>query len=106
MGHLVTLIRQSQSQSRNLFNISLSVTDSLGCVGIGRDTAIVYDLPEADFEVLATCTETISTVNDLSQPANATQVIETWIWDFDEGSGDEVIVPPLTTTFTQDGIHI
>ena len=88
-----------------VYNVSLSVTDSLGCVGIGRDTAIVYDLPEADFEVLATCTETISTINDLSQPANATQVIGTWIWDFDEGSGDEVIIPPLTTTFTQDGIH-
>ena len=88
-----------------IYLISLSITDSLGCVGIGRDTAIVYDLPEADFEVLATCTETVSTVNDLSQPADFGQPLLTWTWDFDEGSGDEVITPPLTTTFAQGGIH-
>ncbi|HAB90476.1 MAG TPA: hypothetical protein DCF84_08055, partial [Bacteroidetes bacterium] len=88
-----------------IYLVSLSITDSLGCVGIGRDTAIVYDLPEADFEVLATCTETVSTVNDLSQPADPNQALLTWTWDFDEGSGDEVIIPPLTTTFNQGGIH-
>ena len=88
-----------------IYLVSLSITDSLGCVGTGRDTAIVYDLPEADFEVLATCTETISTVNDLSQPAEVGQPLLIWTWDFDEGNGDEVIGPPLTTTFTQDGIH-
>ena len=88
-----------------IYLVSLSITDSLGCVGIARDTAVVYDLPEADFEVLATCTETASTVNDLSQPAALDQALLTWTWDFDEGSGDEVIIPPITTTFTQDGIH-
>lgn len=88
-----------------IYLVSLAVTDSLGCVGIGRDTAVVYDLPQADFEILATCTETIATINDLSQSTNATQVIETWIWDFDEGSGDESITPPLTTIFNQSGIH-
>jgi gliding motility-associated-like protein len=70
--------------SSGLFNVSLTVTSSFGCVGNVIQPVNVYALPIANFTSTNACLNTATNFNDLSTVPGST--ITGWVWGFGDGS--------------------
>jgi PKD repeat protein len=81
--------------SGGTFTSSLVVTTALGCQDSVAIDVIVYPKPETDFTWMDAC------LNDAHTFADATtisgSILNTWEWDFGDGSGTSVVQNPIYT---------
>ncbi|MBK7174406.1 MAG: PKD domain-containing protein, partial [Bacteroidales bacterium] len=64
-----------------IFNVTLTVTNSLGCISSETQVINVFGGPEADFYHSGNCSESPVTFTDISTVANP-QAIVGWSWNF------------------------
>jgi len=65
--------------------VSLVIQDSNGCIDSISHLVNLHPQPVADFSATIACSESSTQFSDLSVPAFGT--IQTWNWDFGDGSG-------------------
>ena len=76
------------------YNVTLTITNSFGCINSITKPAIVNNLPMAYFMGTNTCIGDTTFFSDFSFSTNAN--INTWVWDFGDGTG----------SFSQNPFHI
>ncbi|WP_159038664.1 PKD domain-containing protein, partial [Brumimicrobium mesophilum] len=97
----------SSSQNPNVsfttpgaYNVQLKVSTNNSCIDSITKTVIVHPSPIADFDFDTFCIDVISDFVDLSS-SNGGTLIDSWIWDFDDGSTSVLENP--THIYTIDG---
>jgi len=79
-------------KSPGIFNVSLSVTDTVGCENIIQHVVTINALPVAHFDAgSANCAGSIVSFNELTS-TSAGYVVR-WIWDFGDGKSQTVEHP-------------
>ena len=74
-----------QFSTTGLYNVSLVVEDSYGCVDTSEQLVEIYNLPQAGFSPIDDCYSSDYPFTDQSTIANGS--VDTWQWDFgDAGS--------------------
>jgi len=87
-----------------LFNVTLTVVDSLGCVKTTSKPVIVNPKPVAEFSFTTSCVGSPVSFTDHSYvppAAGSSTYIQTWQWDFGDGS----TIPPISFPATPDITH-
>lgn len=74
------------------FNVTLSVTDSAGCSDSLTQAVTVYPLPVAAFVSDSICSGETAIFADSSTTVTGT--IDTWSWNFGDGSGTSAVQHP------------
>jgi gliding motility-associated-like protein len=75
----------------NIYNASLTVTNSLGCIDDTIKPVYVSPIPVADFSFRDTCDGVSIVLSDLSIPGFG--VITNWNWDFGDGNNSPLQNP-------------
>ncbi len=72
--------------SKGSYTIQLIVTSAAGCQGEMQDTIYIHPVPQSDFTIGASCTDSIVLFSDQSTISEGT--VASWNWNFgDFGSG-------------------
>ncbi len=77
------------------FNVTLIATDSNGCPDTIVQTVTVNPQPLADFLTDTVCSGDATSFTDLSSAMTGT--IQTWSWDFGDGTGSSSLQNPVYT---------
>ncbi len=86
-----TSVQQSPSHTymgEGVFDVSLIVTSNYGCKDTANVDAVVWPLPEVDFDPTDVCLGENSQFSDQTQLSNqfTTNNAANWEWDFDDGN--------------------
>jgi len=96
---------QHNYASHGIFNVTLTIVNSNGCIHTVTKPVTVYPKPVPDFTVSqAACVGLpVNYYNQSFVPAGFSSYIDQWIWDFGDGSGlvtiDFPVNPNVTHTF-------
>lgn len=88
--------------STGTFNVSFTVTSSIGCFATITKTVGVFPLPVANFSVSNACLNLSAQFTDLSNPGPGA-TIQSWIWAFGDGSPIKTTQAP-THTYALTGV--
>jgi gliding motility-associated-like protein len=86
------------------FNVTLTVTSDFGCSNTVVIPTIVYPAPIADFSAPISCPDDTVQYTDLSSVSSGT--IVSWIWDFDDGTQDNVQNPIHQFQVLDDSFYV
>ncbi|MBC7936798.1 MAG: PKD domain-containing protein [Rhizobacter sp.] len=90
------------------FTVRLIITDILGCQDtLTKSAYIRIDGPTASFtpSVPGTCLNNLVTFNDASVSDN-THAIQTWSWNYGDGSTEILSAPPFQHYYTTPGAYL
>lgn len=96
-----------QYSTSGTFNVTLTVTNNLGCTNSVIRQVSITPSPIANYSFISACLETPVQFNDMSQANGGGQIIS-WYWEFGDpasGTGNYSTLQNPTHIFTQAGTY-
>ncbi|MEL6132111.1 MAG: PKD domain-containing protein, partial [Bacteroidota bacterium] len=88
------------------YSAQLIVTDANNCKDTANQSAVVYCLPKPGFEATTVCLGSPTTFTDTSAAGSGT--LDSWTWDFGDGSGPvtQTSPAPINHTYPNCGFFV